>query len=91
MTERSRLTGLEVTAPGQGNVTTNFSYDDVGQLVRMDLPGGGGTSRFLIHEYDDARRLTAVEDALGHRIEYTLDAAGNRLNETRSLTSDRQF
>ena len=43
----------------------------------VKAPTGG----WLAYEYDATHRLTAVADALGNRIEYTLDAAGNRLEE----------
>jgi YD repeat-containing protein len=36
----------------------------------------------LEYEYDNARRLTAVENSLGERIEYTLDDMGNRTGES---------
>ena len=35
----------------------------------------------LTYEYDTAHRLTAIENNLGERIEYTLDDAGNRTTE----------
>ena len=38
------------------------------------MPGGA----FVEYEYDDARRMTAMSNNLGERMEYTLDAAGNR-------------
>ena len=36
---------------------------------------------YVAYEYDDAHRLTAVADAKGNRIEYTLDNAGQRTAE----------
>jgi len=57
--------------------TTTFEYDAVGNLIRTTLP----TGVFLLNEYDSAQRLIAVEDALGNRIEYTLDNVGNRIRE----------
>lgn len=56
---------------------TDFQYDNVGQLTQITLPDGS----FLKYEYDDARRLAAIENTLGERIEYTLDNAGNREKE----------
>lgn len=53
---------------------TQFEYDAVGQLVKIILPDNS----FLSYEYDDARRLVAIENTLGERIEYTLDGVGNR-------------
>jgi RHS repeat-associated protein len=57
--------------------TTTFDYDGVGQLDKVTLPGGG----FLDYTYDAAHRLTDVQDNLGNRIHYTLDALGNRKME----------
>ena len=37
---------------------------------------------YLDYEYDDAHRMTALENNAGERIEYTLNAAGNRLGTT---------
>lgn len=63
-----------------GDAVTTYSYDAVGQVTRITQPDGD----FLDYEYDPAHRLVAIEDALGNRIEYTLDAAGNRTAETTS-------
>jgi len=40
----------------------------------------------LSYEYDNARRLTAVSNGQGERIEYTLDAMGNRTAENIKAT-----
>ncbi len=58
--------------------TSTFDYDTVGNPTRMTLPNGA----FLDYSYDAAHRLISVTDNLGHRIEYTLDAQGNRTAET---------
>ena len=73
---RGRLTSRTVKS-SQGDAVTEFTYDDAGQLIEIELPD----SSTLAYEYDDAHRLTAVENNLGERIEYTLDAAGNRTTE----------
>lgn len=57
---------------------TSFEYDGVGNVSKTILPDGS----FLLTEYDDAHRLVAIEDNLGNRTEFTLDAAGNRTAET---------
>lgn len=62
----------------QGDSVTTFSYDQVGQLVQMTMPDGSAIS----YEYDAAHRLVSIENNLQERIEYTLDAAGNRLSES---------
>ncbi|MEB2316137.1 MAG: DUF6531 domain-containing protein [Xanthomonadaceae bacterium] len=62
---------------GEDAITT-FTYTATGEVSRISPPDGD----FLDYEYDDAHRLVAIEDAAGNRIEYTLDAAGNRTAET---------
>jgi RHS repeat-associated protein len=62
------------TTDGQ---TTSFYYDNVGNLTRVTQPDGS----FSEYEYDDAHRLEAIADNFDNRIEYTLDAAGNRTAE----------
>ncbi len=57
--------------------TTFFTHDSAGNLTGIIQPDGSYTR----YEYDDAHRLIAVSDNLGNRIEYTLDAAGNRVAE----------
>jgi len=59
------------------NAKTTYTYDAVGQLTRVTLPNGMATN----YEYTDARQLKAVFNDLGERIEYELDAAGNRKKE----------
>ncbi len=69
---RQRLTSRNV-----GGEITGYSYDGVGQLVRVTLPDGS----FLAYGYDAAHRLTVIADNLGNRIAYALDAMGNRTQE----------
>ena len=56
---------------------TTYTYDPVGLMIGMTLPNGYQLS----YEYDGARRLTAIQNAAGERIEYTVDAAGNRTQQ----------
>lgn len=74
--ERGRLTSRTIQS-SQGNSTTSFDYDAAGQVIRITLPNNS----YLDYEYDNAHRLTAVENNLGERIEYVLDSAGNRTGE----------
>ncbi len=60
-----------------GGALTTFAYDTVGNLQRITLPD----ERYLDYAYDAAHRLVSVTDALGNRIDYTLDAFGNRTHE----------
>ncbi|MCU7862764.1 MAG: RHS repeat protein, partial [Candidatus Thiodiazotropha sp. (ex Lucinoma borealis)] len=57
--------------------TTLYGYDAVGNLTQVTQPDGS----FLSYEYDPAHRLIGMEDNQGNRIDYTLDAMGNRLTE----------
>ncbi len=56
---------------------TTYTYDAIGQLIGMTLPNGYQ----LGYEYDNAGRLTAIKNASNERIEYQVDAAGNRTQE----------
>jgi YD repeat-containing protein len=56
---------------------TTYDYDFAGQLAKVTLPDGS----FLSYSYDNAHRLSQVQDNLGNRIAYTLDAMGNRTQE----------
>ena len=60
------------------DVLTQYTYDDVGQVVKITQANGAELS----YEYDGARRLIAVSNHEGERIEYTVDAAGNRTSES---------
>jgi YD repeat-containing protein len=70
---RQRLTSVTV-----GGQTTSYAYRPTGKLSRITRPGG---ITFVNFEYDDAERLRALSDQAGNRIDYTLDAAGNRTAE----------
>jgi len=69
-----RLRLLSTTVGGQ---TTSHEYWPTGLLKKTTSPD----TSFVSYEYDDAHRLRAVANNLGHRIEYTLDNAGNRTAE----------
>jgi YD repeat-containing protein len=66
-----------LTSRTTGTETTGYEYDSVGQLKKVTLPDGA----FLNYTYDDAHRLTRIEDGLGNSISYTLDLRGNRTSE----------
>ena len=46
-------------------------------MTQAELPNGAT----LTYTYDAAHRLTAINDHKGNRIDYTLDAMGNRITE----------
>lgn len=84
-TETERLydsMGRMVTETLKGDVPANdhislFEYSSTGKMTKSTGPDGVWTRM----HYDTADRLTSVEDALGNRIVYTLDGAGNRVKE----------
>jgi YD repeat-containing protein len=69
---RGRLVSRDV-----GGQITLLDYDGVGNVTKTTLPDGS----YLMSEYDGAQRLVALEDNLGNRTEFTLDAMGNRTAE----------
>lgn len=75
---RQRLVRRTVAAGTTDAATTRFDYDPVGQLMKTTLPDGS----WIGYEYDAAHRMTAIHDSAGNRIDYTLDAMGNRIKET---------
>ena len=86
---RGRLTERSV-----GGEVTSYVYDPAGQLTGVVLPDAAN----LTYAYDAAHRLVRITDGLGSRIDYTLDAAGNRTQErvydpggTLSRTRSRTF
>jgi YD repeat-containing protein len=67
-----------------GGELTSYDYDNAGQLTKVTLPDGS----FLSYTYDDAHRVTQIQDNAGNRIDYQLDAMGNRkLEEVRDSAS----
>ncbi|MGB5324716.1 MAG: RHS repeat-associated core domain-containing protein [Pseudomonadales bacterium] len=59
-------------------LTTQYSYDDAGQLKRVIFPSG----RWLDYRYDARGEVVSIRDAGGQQINYRLDATGNRLMES---------
>ena len=60
-----------------GGAVTTFDYDGVGNVIGVTDPDNIKVS----YTYDAAHRLTDITDALGNRIHYTLDVAGNKTKE----------
>jgi YD repeat-containing protein len=69
---RQRLSSRTV-----GSEQTSFTHYPTGLLSKVTLPDGS----FLSFLYDAAHRLTEIDDSLGNRVVYTLDAIGNRTAE----------
>lgn len=57
---------------------TFLVYDGAGQIIQLIMPYGST----LNYTYDDAHRLIQIQDTLGNKVVYTLDAQGNRTQET---------
>jgi YD repeat-containing protein len=65
-------------ATAADDATTRFAYHPTGLVDRITQADGS----YLVYGYDDAHRLISVTDALGNRIDYSLNPAGNRTSET---------
>ena len=68
---------LRLTSRKAGNELTTFSYEPTGLLKKVTLPDQASVT----YTYDAAHRLVAINDQQGNRIDYTLDAMGNRISE----------
>lgn len=60
-----------------GGEVTSYTYDGVGNLKTATLSDHSS----LTYHYDSARRMTGITDSYGNNISYTLDRAGNRIDE----------
>jgi len=58
------------------NSTTSFEYDDRGLVTQSTNDNGS----YIRYEYNNARFITAIENQLGERQEFTYDSAGNVTN-----------
>ena len=74
---------LRLTSRKVGNELTTFSYEPTGLLKKVTLPDHASVT----YTYDAAHRLIAIADQQGNRIDYTLDAMGNRISEKTSDNS----
>lgn len=73
---RGWLTSVAEIFSGQ-TLTTTLTYLPNGRLSKVTQPDGS----YFTLTYDAAQRLTAMADASGNKVTYTLDAAGNRIGE----------
>ncbi len=73
---RGRLTRQSLS-DGLTTRATQYAYDPVGNLIQATQSDGS----YLRYAYDPAHRLIGIEDSQGNRIDYQLDAMGNRLSE----------
>ncbi len=73
---RGRMTS-QAHSDGATTLITFYSYDSTGNLIQVSRPDGVT----LNYDYDVGRRLVGLVDNLGNRIDFTLDAMGNRTSE----------
>jgi YD repeat-containing protein len=59
-------------------LSTEYAYLPTGRLSRVTRADGS----WLSYTYDGAHRMTAVSDRLGNRLDYSLDANGQVIQET---------
>jgi RHS repeat-associated protein len=60
-----------------GGELTHLDYWATGLLKKVTNPDGG----YLQYTYDNAHRVTQINDGAGNKVVYTLDSAGNRTAE----------
>jgi RHS repeat-associated protein len=75
---RQRLTSRTTASE-----TTAYAYYPTGLQQKVTAPDGS----YLSYVYDGAHRLTEIDDRAGNRLVYSLDAAGNKIQEQRYDTS----
>lgn len=76
------------TDPSGMAATTSLTYNAVGDILRATRPNGA----YLQYSYDDARRVTGVQDNTGAAIEYDRDNMGNvTARRTKDLGGALQF
>lgn len=94
---RYNTSGKVLESRDPNGISTVFGYDDALRPVSTSIAGAVSMFEYFTngllkktttadgkvvnYEYDAARRLTAVADSYGNRIEYTLDASGKRIKE----------
>lgn len=66
-----------LTHSTRNGLTTDYGYNEIGQLVTLDLPNGQQIS----YRYDDAGNNDRITDTLGNYIEYDYNSEGNRERE----------
>lgn len=65
------------SGPATAAEVSTYSYTPSGQLASATLPSGYAVT----YRYDAAQRLIGASDNRGNRVDYTLDAMGNRVRE----------
>ncbi len=68
----------ETVSAGGISKRTAYTYDNVGQVKKVELPDGGAMN----YTYDNEHRLTGIADNRGNSVTYELDPMGNRKSES---------
>lgn len=76
-TPAGRKARQTVTTAAGAVALTTYDYTGTGLLARMTQPDGS----YITRSYDDWRRLSATADAMGNRVQTTLDGRGNPMVE----------
>jgi YD repeat-containing protein len=71
------------TPPAGTARTTNYTYDGIGHLIQLAMPGG----MTLGYSYDTAHRLVGINDAKGNAVTHTLESSANPVRVDRPITS----
>ncbi|MCQ4297682.1 RHS repeat protein [Pseudomonas stutzeri] len=70
--------------------STSFEHDAIGQITKVTR----GDGSWLQYTWDDARRLTAISNNVGEKVEYDYDLMGNRtaqrLNDASGVLTQQQ-
>lgn len=74
---RQRLLSTAITTSA-GVLATSYSYDAAGNLTGVTGPDGSA----IAVSYDAAHRITGLADLLNQKLSLTLDALGDRTQET---------
>ncbi len=70
---------LRLVSQTTDEATTAYSYDHRNLITAVTLPSG----QIIEYQYDDAKRLIGIEQPqIGTKLVYTLDPAGNRIEES---------
>jgi RHS repeat-associated protein len=74
---------MRVTSETVGTDTTTVAYYPTGLTQQVTFPDGA----YLAYTYDNAHRLTQVQDGAGNKYIYTLNTMGQPTNESAKETS----
>jgi RHS repeat-associated protein len=72
----------QVEDPCDANLVTSYAYDGTCSVVRHDTR----SANVITYNYDNANRLTDVNDSIGSIVSYTYDENGNILTKTDGLS-----